>query len=174
MLGFRYINDKTLVQLIKTGNEEALTILYNLTYAPVKKYILRKKGRISDAEEQLSEALLTTWQHVIRNKNTPDLSLKLYVIAIAQNRWNKRKKRKTRKPADVQPEATPLINRDQLTAALKSLPESERKLLFFFYFDGYGARDIATLLDMSSAEEVRLKKSEILKKLSDILNVKQE
>ena len=96
------------------------------------------------------------------------------MIAIAQNRWNKRKKRKTRKPADVQPEVTPLIDRDQLTAALKSLSESERKLLFFFYFDGYGARDIATLLDMSSAEEVRLKKSEILKKLSDILNVKQE
>jgi hypothetical protein len=60
MLGFRYINDKTLVQLIKTGNEEALTILYNLTYAPVKKYILRNKGRLSDVEENMAEALLTS------------------------------------------------------------------------------------------------------------------
>lgn len=173
MLGFRYINDKTLIQLIKTGNEEALTILYNLTYAPVKKYILRKKGRISDAEEQLTEALLTTWQHVIRNKNTPELSLKLYVIAIAQNRWNKRKKRKSRKTEQIEQPAS-LIEKERLSEALRALSETERRLLYLFYFDGYGARDIATLLGLSSAEEVRLKKSEILKKLSDRLNVKQE
>jgi RNA polymerase sigma factor (sigma-70 family) len=172
MLGFRYINDKTLIQLIKTGNEEALTILYNLTYAPVKKYILRKKGRISDAEEQLTEALLTTWQHVIRNKNTPDLSLKLYVIAIAQNRWNKRKKRKIRKTTELVEQPASPVDKERLSEALRLLSETERRLLFLFYFDGYGARDIATLLGLSSAEEVRLKKSEILKKLSDILNVK--
>ena len=172
MLGFRYINDKTLVQLIKTGNEEALTILYNLTYAPVKKYILRNKGRLSDVEENMAEALLTSWQHVIRNKTTPDLSLKFYVIAVAQNRWNKRKKKKTKKAGSETPAEQPLIQHSDLVAALKQLTDGERKLLYFFYFDGYSAKEIAALLGLTGPEEMRMEKSRILLKLSELLNVK--
>jgi DNA-directed RNA polymerase specialized sigma24 family protein len=99
------------------------------------------------------------WQHVIRNKTTPDLSLKFYVIAVAQNRWNKRKKKKTKKAGSETPTEQQLIQHSELVAALKQLTDGERKLLYFFYFDGYSAKEIASLLGLTGPEEMRMEKS---------------
>ena len=65
-----------------------------------------------------------------------------------------------------------LIHHSELVAALKQLTDGERKLLYFFYFDGYSAKEIAALLELTGPKEMRMEKSRVLLKLSELLNVK--
>lgn len=166
MFGFRFLNDRTLIQLIKTANEEALTLLYARTYKKVYRYVLSQKGRIKDAEEVLAESLLTAWQHVVRQKGVQSFALAPYVLAIARNRWNKRdRKRGKKKNAPVVAEE----NAAQLTMKewWGNLSETDKKLLGYTYFDGFSAREIADLTGMHSQDTVRQRKSELMRELSD-------
>jgi DNA-directed RNA polymerase specialized sigma24 family protein len=161
MLGlrFRFLNDRTLMQLIRTGNEEALIILYSRTWKQVLRYILRSKGRMRDAEETLSDALLTTWQRVIRQKQEQPFALAPSVLATARNYWNKKEKIKA-KPVKEQGSLN-----GQLTAEWSRLPEADRKLLGLYYFDGFSFKEIAEICGLPGADKARQRRSELLREL---------
>lgn len=163
MFGFRLLNDRTLIQLMRSGNEEALTVLYARAFKKVYRYVITKQGKIKDAEEVLTEALLAVWQHVIRQKNGQPFALAPYVLAAARNRWNKRDRKKGKKEPDAG-------NKQSYSASLLkeswlSLPENDRKLLGYYYFDGFSLKEIAELTGAHSPDAVKQRKSEILKHL---------
>lgn len=162
MFGFRFLNDRTLIQLMRSGNEEALTMLYARTFKKVYRYVIAKRGRVKDAEEVITEALLAVWQHVIRQKNGQSFALAPYVLAAARNRWNKRDRKKGKKEHEATGEQiAPKIPKE----IWLSISENDRKLLGYYYFDGFSLKEIAELTGAHSPDAIRQRKSEILKSL---------
>jgi RNA polymerase sigma-70 factor (ECF subfamily) len=133
-----------------------LTRLVADHHAAVYGYAYRLTGSVQDAEDLTQQAFLAAQTSLTQLRQTQNARSWLY--AIARNTWLKaRRKRIPLAAADLDlpldqvpddlPEE-PLVDAEQLQAALDELPDEFRLVLVMFYYEGCSYRQLAEQLEL--------------------------
>ncbi|MCB9261012.1 MAG: sigma-70 family RNA polymerase sigma factor [Flavobacteriales bacterium] len=167
-------SDSQLVEQIKTGNEEALVSMYKTYYSMVKSFILKNNGTEEEIDDVYQDGLIAVW----RNVNKPDFTLTVkmstYLMAIVKNLWFKRLKKKSRftvvdesfqEKISADNISTDHLDHKVIHQLVSELDETCKKLLSFFYFDGYDNKVIAEKLGFANTDTVKSKKYQCFKRL---------
>jgi RNA polymerase sigma factor (sigma-70 family) len=177
MIGFRSYSDQKIIEEIRNGNEEMLVYVYKQNYTPVRNFILRNSGDEEEIDDVLQDGVIALWQNVMKDDFILTARLSTYLLAIVKNLWFKRLKKKhrllridesgiEREKADS--EASKAIEHIDLSAIhdiLAEMDETCKKLLCYFYFDGFNNKVIAEKLGFANTDTVKSKKYQCFKKL---------
>lgn len=173
MLGIGKIADHTVLDRIKQGDEHVLRYLYKNHYTMVKNFILKNNGEEDAVDDILQDTIIAVWKNV--NKPTFLLQVKLstYIMAIAKNLWYKELKKKikfkkvdeTNKLHEGSEEMNLNMDKSVIVGIVQEMDETCRKLLSYFYFDGYNNVLIAEKLNFANTDTVKSKKYQCFKKL---------
>ena len=175
-------NDAKILDLIRKGDEEALTMLYDSNRRPVVDLVTRNSGAADDAEDVLQESLIVLWERVRSGKFEYKAKLSTFVYATAKNVWFQRLRRIGREvTGELDPEGEEdsapsplesLISSEQaalVSEALARIGEQCRKLLLLYYWDEFSMEEIATTLGFANADTAKAKKYQCKKALEEVL-----
>lgn len=177
MFGFKSYSDQKVIEEIRNGNEEMLVYVYKQNYTPVRNFILRNNGEEDDIDDILQEGVIALWQNVMKEEFHLSAKLTTYLLAIVKNLWFKQLKKKNRlvridetgsEREKVEGNSVNVLSSIDLTAIheiMAEMDETCRKLLSYFYFDGYSNKVIATKLGFANTDTVKSKKYQCFKKL---------
>lgn len=177
MLGYRNFSDQKIIEEIRRGNEQMLVHIYKANYTPVRNFILKNSGEPEEIDDILQEAVVSLWQNVMKDSFTLTAKLSTYLLAIVKNLWYKELKKKNRlqridenqeerNPRHAHsPDAGKVNDLKAIHDLLREMDETCRKLLSYFYFDGYNNQVIAEKLGFANTDTVKSKKYQCYKKL---------
>ena len=174
--------DARILDMLRQGDEEALTMLYRSNRKPVTAFVLKNNGTPDDAEDMLQEALIILWERVRSGRFEYAAKLDTFVYATVKNMWMRRLFRKRREvAASPNPDESPSDARSALEEmvsgeesrivrdAVDELGEPCRTLLLLFYWEELSMEDIATRLGFANAETAKSKKYQCKKALQTLL-----
>ena len=173
MFGLGSLSDQAILERIKQGDESVLILLYRKHYGMVKNFILKNNGDESVVDDIMQDTIIALWKNANKPAFLLQSKLSTYVLAISKNLWFKElKKRNKFKLVD---EASHLsigsenqkdnFDKEIIAEMVNEMDETCRKLLSYFYFDGYSTRLIAEKLNFANADSVKSKKYQCFKKL---------
>ena len=173
MLGLNRLSDHRVIERIKQGDERVLVNLYKDHYTMIRNFILKNNGDEGVVEDILQESVVAVWRNVHKKEFVLQAKLSTYVMAIAKNLWFKELKKKSRfklvdesqqeKLSGVMAESN--LDQHIIVDMVRNMDETCRKLLSYFYFDGYNNKLIAEKLGFSNTNSVKSKKYQCFKKL---------
>jgi RNA polymerase sigma factor (sigma-70 family) len=179
---FFLTHDARILDLIRTGDEEALVTLYESNRKPIAAYVTRNNGTTEDAHDILQEALVILWERIRSGKFEYKAQLGTFIYGVAKNLWSHRlRQKKNLSSAEIDPEAheddSPsalenLIATERTTMvrdALQAIGEQCRKLLLLFYWEERPMEEIALQLGFANADTVKAKKYQCKKALEQVL-----
>lgn len=179
MWGYKRLSDHKMVEEIRNGNQEVLVSLYRNSYTMVRNFILRNSGTEDEIDDVLQDSLIAVWQNV----NKPDFMLKVkmstYLMSIVKNLWFKRLKKKSKftrvdETAHIRSAYSEDFNftfdKTIIRKMVEEMDEACRKLLSYFYFDGFENKVIAEKLGYANTDTVKSKKYQCFSKLKKIVN----
>jgi RNA polymerase sigma factor (sigma-70 family) len=173
MFGISKLADHTVLERIKQGDEKILVYMYNEHYTMVKNFVLKNSGDDTVVDDIMQDTVIAVW----RNVNKPDFllqsKLSTYLMAIAKNLWFKELKKRSRfklvdEHKQFETESVDInVNIDQsiIVRLVEEMDETCRKLLSYFYFDGFNNNVIAEKLGFANSNTVKSKKYQCFKKL---------
>lgn len=107
-------------------------------------------GDREDAEDLAQTALLRTARRWRTAREAPEAYARTVLVNLAKDRWRRRSRRVDEVPlADVDPPADgadPLLDRDLLLRAARTLPEGQRAVLVLRFFDDLSVEETARVL----------------------------
>jgi len=175
MFGYHKFSDEKLIELIKSGEENALVVLYKDNYTMVKNFIMRNNGDEDEAADVMQDSLIALWQNVNREDFTLTVKLSTYLMSIVKNQWFKKLKKKSRfvvvdetykenigETTEIQSNS---FDHEIIRQKVNDLDETCKKLLSYFYFDGLNNKSIADKLGFANTDTVKSKKYQCFKKL---------
>lgn len=177
MLGYRNYSDQKIIEEIRRGNEQMLVHLYKSNYTLVRNFILKNSGEPEEVDDILQDAIVSLWQNVIKDSFTLTAKLSTYLMAIVKNLWFKELKKKNRLQRIDEsqeeryidhaeyPDAGKISDLSAIHQLLREMDETCRKLLSYFYFDGFNNQVIAEKLGFANTDTVKSKKYQCYKKL---------
>lgn len=165
--------DQEIIERIKQGDEKVLLYLYKQHFSMVKSFVLKNNGDESFVNDVLQDAVIAVWRNVHKESFILTSKLSTYIMGIAKNLWFKELKKRTRfKLVDEtnhlnagSEEIKHSLDQSIIVEMIAELDETCKKLLTFFYFDGYNNTLIAEKLGMANANTVKSKKYQCFKKL---------
>jgi len=181
MFGFKSYSDQKVIDEIRNGNEEMLVYVYKQNYTPVRNFILRNNGEEDDIDDILQESVIALWQNVMKEEFHLSAKLTTYLLAIVKNLWFKQLKKKNRlvridetgtEREKAEGDQFNALSRIDLTAIheiIAEMDETCRKLLSYFYFDGFSNKVIAEKLGFANTDTVKSKKYQCYKKLEGMV-----
>jgi RNA polymerase sigma factor (sigma-70 family) len=174
--------DARILDLIRSGDEEALVRLYESNRRSVTALVTRNRGTIDDANDVLQEALVILWERVRQGRYEARAKLSTFVYATAKNIWLRHLARQRREtPMDMLPDTSPAEDPSPLeemvvteTAArvahaLSRLGEPCKTLLTLFYWEEASMQEIAMRLGFANAETAKSKKYQCKQALHKLL-----
>ncbi|MGH2568000.1 MAG: RNA polymerase sigma factor [Bacteroidota bacterium] len=175
-------SDRQLLERIRQGDEQALTVLYRENQNAVASFVMGNSGSKDDAEDMLQEALVVMWERVRSGRFELSAQLSTFLYATVKNIWLRRLARRRKEiPSELDPELTAdgrssilddLIEDEhakRIRAALQRLGEPCRTLLLLFYWEELSTEKIAAQMGYANAETVKAKKYQCKKSLEKIL-----
>ena len=174
MFNFGKISDETIIERMKEGDEQVLVTLYKQYYTMVKNFILKNNGDETVVDDIMQDSVIAVWKNVNTKEDfTLHSKLSTYIMAIAKNLWFKELKKRTRfKLVDEtshldQGGENMKLNMDKgiLYGIIDEMDETCKKLLSYFYFDGFSTKVIAEKLNFANTNTVKSKKYQCFKKL---------
>lgn len=160
-IDFAEMEDPQLVSLMASGNTLALETLYSRYSRIVFSFALRIVGDPATAEELLQEVFFRAWQQAQRFSEGKGTFV-TWLLSITHNMAIDEIRKRQRRPqrADSADPELMLANvtdkgpsveeyavigswRDQITDALKQLPEAQREAIEMAYFQGLTQREIS-------------------------------
>jgi len=161
--------------------EQKFTELYQSQYSSVYFYIFGKIGNKEEAEDLTHDIFLSVYKHFDSYDETK-AKLNTWLYVIVNNRLiNYYKSRKITADIDELSEIIPDENadlneiafyleqcRDVIADVLEELPEKQRQIIVYKYFDGLKSNEIAEIMGMS-AINVRVTSDRAVTKLKEIL-----
>jgi RNA polymerase sigma factor (sigma-70 family) len=175
MFGYKKFSDEKLIELIQMGDQSALVAMYKENYTMVRNFILRNNGDEDEVADVLQDSLIAIWQNV--NKESFNLTVKMstYLMSIVKNQWFKKLKKKSRfivvdeaikeKIGSTTETQSFSFDNEIIRQKVKDLDETCKKLLSYFYFDGFNNKIIAEKLGFANTDTVKSKKYQCFKKL---------
>lgn len=150
----------------------AFTELYKGVYRDLYRFALCTMRHPQDAEDAVSEAVLSAYENVHKLKK--DTAFRSWIFTILANVCKKKLLEKARRQTETLDESSEQGMED--TAGLRAeirdaffvLNEEERLIVSLSVFGGYNSTEIGTMLKINS-NTVRSKRSRALEKMSLIL-----
>ncbi len=179
-----FSNKKTIALLkssVLLDNDEAMNSLYAVMYRKVLHFILKNSGSEQDADDVFQDSLMVLYKLAKRDQLDDVTNIQSYFFSICRNLWYKalKKKQKTTTLTEAHhslPEAAMQISAmlaleksDFLDQLLKSLGESCRKVLIYYYYDRLKMKEIMKRMNFSSEQVAKNKKSGCMKKLKELI-----
>ncbi|MEK7250491.1 MAG: sigma-70 family RNA polymerase sigma factor [Bacteroidota bacterium] len=174
--------DAKILDLIRTGDDEGLVMLYEANRKPIRAFITHNNGTEDDAEDLLQEAVIVLWERVRANRFEYNARLSTFIYATVKNMWLRRLARMRREsPADIEQytgriEASSaldiMVESEEATMvneALAQLGEPCKTLLILFYWEEESMEEIAKRLGFANAATAKSKKYQCKKSLQKLL-----
>lgn len=169
------MDDKKLVVMAKSGDNEAFAMLYNHYKDKLYRYAFYKLGNSTDAEDAVSACVLSAYSQISQLKKADAFSSWIFRILycvcndIIKKQINARN---TENIDDVQNTIITTIDdtveKTELQQALGILTQDEREIVLLSVVAGLNSKEIAKSCDLT-AGAVRSKLSRSLKKMRDFL-----
>lgn len=173
MLGLNRLSDHKVIERIKQGDERVLVNLYKDHYTMIRNFVLKNNGNEDAVEDILQESVVAVWRNVHKSEFILQSKLSTYVMAIAKNLWFKELKKKSKfklvdeseqeKLSGITAEAN--LDHHIIVELVRNMDATCKRLLSYFYFDGYDNKLIAEKLGFSTTDSVKSKKYQCFKKL---------
>lgn len=157
------MTDESVLELIKTGKEEALEFLYKKHYRMIVKMIVRNSGTEDEAKDIFQDALVVFWEKVKGNKLVLTSKISTFLYSVCQNLWRKELDRKARNSGEMVERPTIIEWEKQerveiIQKCLRSLGDTCRKILMLYYFDKMSMTDLAKEMGFANADTAKTKK----------------
>ncbi len=173
MFGINKLTDHSVLERMKQGDEQMLVHLYKQHHTMVKNFVLKNSGDENVVDDILQDTVIAVWKNVHKPDFMLQAKLSTYVLAIAKNLWFKELKKRSRfKLVDETnhlntPSEEMKLNMDKsiIIQLVEEMDETCKKLLSYFYFDGFNNVLIAEKLGFANANTVKSKKYQCFKKL---------
>jgi RNA polymerase sigma-70 factor, ECF subfamily len=154
--------DEDLMQLVRKGDSEAFSVIYERHATAAFSLAYRMVGRRNAAEDVVQEAFLSLWRSGGRYDRTRG-SVRTWVLGIVHNRAIDALRRSLvhdrRRASDegieerfearerTEVEAARNDEAREVHAALKTLPDEQCKVIQLAYFGGFSHSEIAEMLE---------------------------
>jgi RNA polymerase sigma-70 factor, ECF subfamily len=154
--------DEDLMQLVRKGDSEAFSVIYERHATAAFSLAYRMVGRRNAAEDVVQEAFLSLWRSGARYDRTRG-SVRTWVLGIVHNRAIDALRRSLvhdrRRASDegieerfearerTEVEAARNDEAREVHAALKTLPDEQCKVIQLAYFGGFSHSEIAEMLE---------------------------
>ena len=173
MLGLNRLSDHKVIERIRQGDEQMLVYLYKNHYTMIRNFILKNNGNEEAVEDVLQESVIAVWQNVQKSEFLLQSKMSTYIMAIAKNLWFKELRKMSKfKYVDESEQqnssAEPMkldLDKHIIVQMVEDMDETCRKLLSYFYFDGFDNKLIAEKLGFANTNSVKSKKYQCFKKL---------
>jgi RNA polymerase sigma factor (sigma-70 family) len=175
-------DDAKLLEMMKQGEEEALTVIYRQNRKAIISFVMRNSGASDDAEDVLQESVIILWERVRSGRFEQNAKLGTFLFAVAKNVWSRKRMKKFREPAsdfenDQFDSAEPsqleeMIDSErskEVAGAMERLGEPCRTLLTLYYWEEHSQEEIAAEMGFANAATVKSKKYTCKKMLEKIM-----
>ncbi len=165
-------DDAHLLEQVGTGDEEAFSQLYDRFADRVFRYAFTLLRDRHLAEEVTQETMLAVWNEAKTYSGRSRVST--WIFGIARNQAHRlldqeiRSRRHSEEPVSV-PDPAATVNREEaVLAALSSLSEPQREVVFLTFYAGLSYSEIATLLGVPEGT-VKSRMFHARQKLAEVL-----
>ena len=177
----RKLTDQQILEFLKGDSsaqqEKAFRAMYKQFFQSVETLVRTNNGTKQDAEDIFQDALVAVFNNIREDQFTLQSTLKTYVFSISRYIWLNKLRRHGRE-TDLNSEHEQIeIPENQMKALVKGerseiianlvakMCEECRQLLLYFYYDRLRMKRIAELMNFSSEQVTKNKKSRCMKKL---------
>ena len=178
------IENETIVQQLRKGDEKAIKMLYRLAYPECASYIKQNSGTTTDAEDIFQESVMVLFRKI----KAPDFQLsshiKTFLYAILKNLWRNELRKRTRSglkltiddasenPFPLKAENEVALKQEEekkhelIAQTLQSIEGNCREVLINFYFKKMSLKEIGAAMGFTEqyAKKRRYTCMESLKK----------
>ncbi len=181
----RQLSDEDLVKKLKSNNysenDEAMNFLYSAMYRKITSYINKNSGSDQDADDIFQDSLIALYKSAKVNRLDEVNNIQAYFYSICRNLWLKALKKNQRTTAltdeydtlgEEAIQVTTLLSDEKSTLLdrlLKGLGESCKNILVYYYYERLKMKEIMTLMNFSSEQVAKNKKSSCMKKLKETI-----
>ena len=178
-------SDEELLKKLKSSvyfeNDEAMNFLYNKMYRKVIRFILKNSGSEQSADDVFQDSLIALYKSAKTNRLDGVDNIQAYFFSICRNLWFKALKKGQRTTELTEEynaipqealQITSLLNHEKsalVDRLLHSLGEGCRKVLIYYYYERLKMNEIMKLMNFSSAQVAKNKKSACMKKLKEVI-----
>ncbi|MEM9820564.1 MAG: sigma-70 family RNA polymerase sigma factor [Bacteroidota bacterium] len=160
---------------------DTMHYLYERMYPTVQKLILNNKGNQEEVPDVFQDGLVILYKLALQGKIDQDTKVEGYLYSICRNLWLKELKKKKRTTSLTEEmQAIPVedlsikyyISGEQkvlFEKLLSQLGDDCYQLLTHFYFEKRRMKEIVELMDFSSEQVAKNKKSKCMKKLRELI-----
>ncbi|MEM9340942.1 MAG: sigma-70 family RNA polymerase sigma factor [Bacteroidota bacterium] len=176
--------DGLIIEQLLSGNAKkrtkALNTICSLSYAKVENYLVKKGSSKEETKDIFQDAITIFYQNVVKSTFKRESSIDTYLLGICKNLWLQKIK-KNQKDQQLMAHLTlpengvdqePALNIDLLKATFDELKKDCQELLTYFYYEKKPISDIKQILNVSSDQVVKNKKSRCLGYLMNIIKSK--
>jgi RNA polymerase sigma factor (sigma-70 family) len=172
-------SDSEIVLFLQEGRniEAVTTFLFDSVKVPITNFVRSNGGNTDDAKDIIQETLIG-FLRLARSNNLPeDIVVLNYLLGIGKKIWykkirtdNSRIKRENNylEELEILNHLDNSINFDEI---IINLGEVCRKILKAFYFDDYTYEEIAAMLELGTANSIKVQKHRCLQKLKTVFSL---
>jgi len=174
-------DDRDLMRRISQGDREAFDLVYRRFADRVRAFLTRVLPLRALVDEALNDAMLAVWRRASRYDGSCRLSTWIFAIAQRKALHALRHARVRAQgaaaelPARNEPDAETQLSqlKERLRRALVRLPAEQFAVLELTYFEGYGCREVASLMECP-VDTVKTRMFHARRKLRSIFSVARD
>lgn len=179
------LTDEKILTHLRSGDKvlvnQGFTVLYETCYDIVESFIEKNNGTKAQVADIFQDALIVFYGKVREGDFTLTCAIKTYVFSICRNLWLKELRKNKRYVTLNTDQDHIAIKEDSLAVLYQTekeqqianligqLDEGCQQILKLYYFDRLKMKKIAEILNLSSDQVAKNKKSSCLKKLRNLL-----
>ena len=177
----KFTSDESVIQGILCSDERALSHLYHEYAAMVSHLVITNSGSKDDADDIFQDTIIVIYEKIKSGTFVLNCSLKTYIYSVSRNLWLY-KLRQTARDSKLEESfmVAPVDDmdvdnfyeennkHDKITAYIKHLGESCKKILLLFYYEKLSTKDIAVKLQLAGGDYVKTQKYRCLQKLKSL------
>lgn len=168
------MKDSEILDRIRKGDERALDYLYKKYYRMMTNIVLKNNGTEEEAKDVYQETLLAFWQKAVSGKLVLTSKISTFLYSICLNQWRKELERKSKlSHEEVDSEEYQTHEAQErynvVMQCISELGDTCKKILTYYYFDGFNMTDIAEKMNFANTDTAKTKKYKCKKKLDSLI-----
>lgn len=184
------LSDKEIINKLKSTNysenDHAMKAIYQLMYKKVVRHILKNSGSEQDADDIFQDGLIAFYKLAKDDRLEEVKDIQAYFFSICRNLWLKALK-KQKRVSQLSEEhlllseqavvVTNILSSEKsalFDKLLASLGESCHKVLVYYYYERLKMKEIMSLMNFSSEQVAKNKKSVCMKRLKNTIQSNPE
>ena len=181
-----FLSDQKIIELLRSGNERVLNMLYDRYLRMITRYVCDNSGTDSDAEEVLQDALIILWENVQRKDFELKSRLSTYLYAVAKNKWlqelNRRKRLTTldsvsSNPGNEVPVDEQLLEEETVEIIKRCIEQLQplcQSVLIAYYYEGKTMQEICEITGLANENVAKSKKYQCKKELERLVKMEMK